>query len=454
MISRLLFAAEQSVKYVREHPQILFVLILIVLLPLLFLKNGDRFLDVGKSNQDKLLHERIGLMQDLFVSILVASNYSPEVMQTEIERISLLNTDIVDFKIVQMQGADFVPIAALDTTIIDIPETTVNLYQGAATAYNETLVYAALFNEGRIWSAYRAIQSDVGDFYFIYTQLSLEAVDAVLQSRKRDAYFSLIPIFLFMMALAYWHIKLTDYKYLYIKVQKANEMKDLFTNMIAHELRAPLTAIKGYASMVDESSENEEHKKYAGRIKESSERLLAIVNDLLDVARIQSGKLSVETETFNVSEILMAVIDELHISAQEKNITLSSIGTDSSHLAIGDRKRLHQALTNLLSNSIKYTPKGDIELSIEEKKTIVEIRVKDTGTGISSEDQRKLFAPFFRVQNDDVSQITGTGLGMWITKQLVELMGAKIGVESIKGVGTHIVVTLNKELPKISKKRL
>jgi signal transduction histidine kinase len=97
-----------------------------------------------------------------------------------------------------------------------------------------------------------------------------------------------------------------------------------------------------------------------------------------------------------------------------------------------------------VSNAIKYTQNGAIELSIEEKSAYIEVRVKDTGMGISAEDQKKLFAPFFRVANEDVSKITGTGLGMWITKQLIELMGATIGVESIKGVGTHIVISIPK----------
>ena len=251
---------------------------------------------------------------------------------------------------------------------------------------------------------------------------------------------------MFILALAYWHIRLTDYRYLYIKVRKANEMKDLLTNMIAHELRAPLTAIRGYASMIGEATQDPDQQIYAVRVKDSAERLLVIVNDLLEVARIQSGKLSVEKEVFDVSEVIIAVTDELHVSALEKNIKLSHTGAIETHLIEGDRKRLHQAMTNLVSNAIKYTKDGAIELVIEEKVATVEVRVKDTGMGISAEDQKKLFAPFFRVENEDVSKITGSGLGMWITKQLLELMGAKIGVESIKGVGTHVVVKLNKQV--------
>ncbi len=424
----------------------LFVLVIIFIIPLFFLYSGQQFLEVGRQNQDRLQKDRIGLLQDSFASILYATNFDISLVQPEIERIASDNPDIVDFKIVKLQGKDFIPVASLDTTQIGVPEEYTDLYQNAVVRLDESLIFEVHTIEGRMWLTYRALQRDIGDYYFIYNQVSLTAVDNAFKTAERKAFYYLAGIYIFILALAYWHIRLTDYRYLYTQVKKANEMKDLFTNMIAHELRAPLTAIRGYASMIDESSQSEEEKKYAVRIKDSAERLLAIVNDLLDVARIQSGKLSVEKEVFDVSEVVMAVTDELHISAKEKNISLTHTGAIETHLIVGDRKRLHQAMTNLVSNAIKYTKDGSIELSIEEKVTTVEIRVKDTGMGISADDQKKLFAPFFRVKSDDVSKITGTGLGMWITKQLIELMGAKIGVESIKGVGTHVVVKLNKQI--------
>jgi signal transduction histidine kinase len=109
-----------------------------------------------------------------------------------------------------------------------------------------------------------------------------------------------------------------------------------------------------------------------------------------------------------------------------------------------DGERLKQAITNILSNAIKYTPRGSITISLEQRSDRVELRVQDTGTGIGADEQKQLFAPFFRTKSADQSKTTGTGLGMWITKQLIEAMGGSIGVESIRGIGTHIVVTLQK----------
>jgi signal transduction histidine kinase len=441
----MLFALQKAVLYVKNHPQILFVLILLIAFPLLFLYTGQQFLDVGRANQERLQKDRVGLMHDVFSSLLSATDLNTEIIQTEFDKVVSLNPDILDYKVSTAQGSDIVPVAALRNEDIGISiEDDAELYRNATVRLDESIIFETYTGDGRTWRTYRAVEGKDASLYFIYTELSMKMVDDLFASRERSAYFSLIFVYFFIIALALWHIKLTDYRYLYIHAKKANETKDLFTNMIAHELRAPLTAIKGYASLLDEQLQDAEQKKYASRVKESSERLITIVNDLLDVARIQSGKLSITAQEIDLSEVVTSVIDELRISAKEKNILLTYTKTQDHFNVTADKKRLHQALTNLVSNAIKYTQNGAIELSIEEKSAYIEVRVKDTGMGISAEDQKKLFAPFFRVANEDVSKITGTGLGMWITKQLIELMGATIGVESIKGVGTHIVISIPK----------
>lgn len=447
MISHLLFALQKAVHYVKKQPQILFALMLLIGIPLLFLYTGQQFLDVGKANQDRLQKDRIGLMHDTLTSLLSATDFNVLVAQKEFDHIIELNPDIVDYKILEKKGAEIIPLAALHTEFVGVPEPEVDLYRSAALRVDESIIFEYVNTEhSRIWSTYRAIENVDGHMYFIYMQVSMKTIDSLFKTREQSAYFSLVFIYCFLIALAYWHIRLTNYKYLYVKSQKDAEMKDLFTNMIAHELRAPLTAIRGYATMIEEKTKDAEELKYAHRVNESAERLINIVNDLLDVARIQSGKLTVTIEEFDASSVVKAVIDELQISAVKKNIELKQEGTALVHLVSGDKKRLHQALINLLSNALKYTPEGIITIAVEEKHAFVEVRVKDTGMGISSANQKKLFAPFFRVASDDVSKITGTGLGMWITKQLIELMGAKIAVESIKGVGTHVVVTLMKNI--------
>ena len=445
MISKALYSLESAWGYVRNYPQIQFALLLVIVLPLAFLYSGNQFLEAGKANQNKLQRDRIGLLHDSFISLLRATDFDTVLVQNEIESIAVVNPDITKFRVVQQSGSDFTIVSALDSSLLNTTETEISIYQTAAVRFDESLIFPFEFRGERLWQAVRATQASDGSFYYVLTENSFATTDAYFASNERQAYYVLGFLYLFVLAIAYWHIRSTDYKLRYKEAQNAIKTKDLFTNMIAHELRAPLTAMQGYASMVIEADETTDtNRQYAERINSSSARLLTVVNDLLDVARIQSGKMSVEKSEADIATTVRAVVDELQASAVKKSITVTHNNADTPILVLIDQKRMHQALTNLVSNAIKYTKQGAIEIELIETAIKVELRVKDTGMGISAEDQKQLFAPFFRVQSDDVSQITGTGLGMWITRQLIELMGATIGVESIKGVGTHIVVTIPK----------
>lgn len=441
MISFLIEKVKLGAGYVRRNPNVALVLLLLLVLPLLFLFTNQQFLKAGQSNQDRLQKDRVGLMQDVLVSLVRATEYDPAVIQTEIHAIALQNPDIVEFRVAKRDGKRVIPIAALNEDLVGEPEESLQLYKDASVRLDESVIFEFQTVSGRQWYVYRAFENEEGELYYIFIHLSLHAVDDLFAATTRDAMFSLVLVYLFIAGLAYWHIRMTDYRQLYKEVREANEVRDMFTNMVTHELRAPLTAIRGYASMIEEKTEGQE-KEHTKRVRESSERLLTIVNDLLEVARIQSGKLAINKDLVDVSEVAEKVLEELTVSAKNKSIVLEAEGTDVRNPITTDEKRLHQVLTNLVSNAIKYTKEGSITVSVEEKHDVVEMRVKDTGMGISSKDQKKLFAPFFRVEREDVSAITGTGLGMWITKQLVELLGGTIGVESIKGVGTHVVVTL------------
>ena len=444
MISGLLHILQSALKYIQKHTELQFAFVLIVILPITFLYTSNQFLEAGRANQEKLQRDRIGILHDAFVSVLSANNFNSETVQYEISKIAELNQDLTKFRVVKQEGQKFVVIAALDTSLIGTNEENISVYQAAAVRFDESLIFPFYSNDVRFWQSVRSIYTDAGT-YFILTENSFAAVDSYLESRENSAYMTLLFVYFILLALTYWLIKLTNYQALYDEAQNAIKTKDLFTNMIAHELRAPLTAIRGYASMIeDDKVVSDQIKTHADRIQTSSERLLAIVNDLLDVARIQSGKLSVELEEVNVTQVVLAVTQELAPSALEKNIALTTAGVGADHIAFSDTQRFHQALTNLVSNAIKYTKEGEIEISLEEKSRHIEVRVKDTGMGISAQDQKQLFAPFFRVSSGDVAAITGTGLGMWITRQLIELMGGTIGVESIKNVGTHVVVSLPK----------
>lgn len=446
MISSALKKILAGFQYLKNHPQLFFVFALLIIIPVIFLYSGQQFLDAGRANQDRLQKDKIGMLHDVFASLIIATNYDVSIMQSEIDRLSRLNYDLVDFRVSTIRDDQVTPIAALNRDKLGKFEPNPDLFYAATVDSDQSLIFEAITDTGRVWLAYRSIRHPDGSFYVIHTESSLRAIDTLFTQRERSAMFSLIYIFIFVLGLAYWQVRMTDYRYQYLAVKKQNESKDTFINMMAHELRAPLTAIKGYADLLLEHPVDDAQKQYATRISFSTLRLIELVNDLLDVARIQSGKVAMTLTYVDVSAILTAVVQEQAVTAAQKNITITTKGIETPHQAMADRARLHQAMANIISNAIKYTEKGQIAIEVTQKARALEIRVKDTGMGISAEDQHKMFTPFFRVKRNDVEAVTGTGLGMWITKQLITLMYGTIGIESIRGVGTHIVVELRTQI--------
>lgn len=446
MLSRLTHSFRTLPQYIKEHPDFSFTLLLVLVVPIAFLYTGQQFLSVAADNQERLEKDKIGVLQDVFMQLVIANKDNPEYLQTQIDQLSELNPDITKFRVAKEVNNRIYIIAAAHQELRYTYEENIDLYNFSTLEQDDSLIFEYFSGDTRLWQAFRSVLTDTGENYFIFTETSFARTDQLFQQRIDNAYYWLSGVLLVLMYLAYRHLRLIDYGYLYREAQAAITTRDLFTNMVTHELRAPLTAMRGYASMIHENSDVDfAIREQALRIQQSSSRLLAIVNDLLEVARLQSGKMKVDFYETNICDVIKNTLNELESSAREKSVVLSSnIHTDECVL-VTDEKRMAQVITNLVSNAIKYTENGTITVVLKVNAMDVEIRVQDTGMGISAADQKKLFAPFFRVDSSDVSQITGSGLGMWITKQLVSLLQGSIAVESIKNVGTHVVVTLPKK---------
>lgn len=444
MITTVFTSLRTGYDYVHKHPQLLMTVLLIVIIPIAFIFSGQQFLNAGKDNQERLEKERIGMMHDVFAAFVVSTNFNSAKIQPEISNLIALNPDITQFVIAREDKDALTIIAGHDESLIG-QQIGGTEYRMSNIKPGESIIAPYVSGTTRYWRSYRLIKADNSTNYYIFTETSLAHIDALFKTKIVHAYVWLFAVLLVVLFLIVRHVRMIDYSYLYQQTKNTNEMKDMFTNMIAHELRAPLTAMRGYASMIRQKADiSDDARTYATRIEESSERLVTVVSDLLDVARIQSGKMKIEPKRIDVLPVVTSVLEAMRATALEKQIELIQEGETTQLIMEVDSKRLHQALTNLVSNAIKYTPSGSIAIALTDLGKRVEIRVKDTGMGISADNQKSLFAPFFRVKHSEVDAIVGTGLGMLITKQLIELMGGSIGVESIKGVGTHVVITLPK----------
>jgi PAS domain S-box-containing protein len=229
------------------------------------------------------------------------------------------------------------------------------------------------------------------------------------------------------------------------KAETANRAKSVFLANMSHELRTPLNAVLGFSQMMQKDAGlSENQKKNLEIINRSGEHLLRLINDVLEIAKIEAGKLQLEISTFDLHELVREVSDMMRLRAEKKGLLLDlDRSSDFPRYIRGDKARLRQILVNLVSNAVKFTEEGGVTLRVAIKDNAQRhllIEVEDTGPGISKEDRQRLFKPFEQLPSGKTQN--GTGLGLAIVRQFVELMNGDISVESAPGGGSRFRVDL------------
>ncbi len=428
----------------RGSNRLLFVATLLFVFPLLFLYITNTFVEIAEKNIETAEKRRVAVLHDSLAVFLTSYEANPQLMREFLSVQQREMTDVPEIRIAKKTPQGYLVLESYEDEKESSYESVTDMYTLAQPDISGSLIFPFASKTERTWQALRAVTVN-SETYYILSEHSFANFDSVLKARKQQAYLGLSAIFAFLIALAYWFGRQIDWHKQYDALDAKMKERDLFTNMIAHEFRTPLTAIRGYSSFLAESQTiSEKEKTFVDAVQQSTERLLALINDFLEVARIQSGQMNLEMVTVDVQPTIMAVVEALQPIAKGKNLELSFHTLAVPVALTTDTKRLYQILQNLISNSLKYTEAGSVEVTLDITPRAVSIRIKDTGMGISADDQQKLFAPFSRVGGVEKTKITGTGLGMWITKQLVETLRGTITVESIKGVGTHVVVAFRR----------
>ena len=236
-----------------------------------------------------------------------------------------------------------------------------------------------------------------------------------------------------------------------VAAEHANKAKTTFLNNMSHDIRTPMNAIVGFTALAISHIDNrEEVKDYLEKITVSSQHLLSLINDVLDMSRIESGKMTMDETEVHLPDLIhdLRTIIHANVSAKQLNLNIETQNVVNENIIV-DKLRMNQVFLNILSNAIKFTPNGGtISFSISEKNSpipdhaVFEFRIKDTGIGMNREFQKTIFEAFTREKTSTVSGIQGPGLGMAITKSIVDMMGGTISVNSEEGVGTEFIVTI------------
>jgi signal transduction histidine kinase len=447
---------KKGILKVSNNPQLIYTVAIAILIVGSFLYMSGRFISIANDAQERLVNVRSGSLQDVFVSFAKDKIDDPTYLNKKIEDIVSTNETIKTFEVVVKKNiAD--PTTGVATNSFEIiasnnkadiggrDDQAPFLFSLASGDPTHSITLAVVDQNERLFRTTRAITDQMGNTVgAVITVQTLSMADMAVEKSIQNSRILFLFILVLVMFLFLRHSKIIDYVDLYKKLKGIDEMKDNFISMASHELRTPLSIIRGYAEFVQEAPElSQKTKEYVSKIDVSTKELDFLVTDILDVSRIEQGRMSFELEKINPNKVLEEIAASFVLPAKEKNLslTIDTSKVENTILINIDMGRFKQTLINLIGNAVKYTLKGEVNVAEYIEKERLFIKVSDTGLGMSEEEKNKLFEKFYRIRNKETENIRGTGLGLWITKGIIEQMGGTISVESIKGVGSHFIIS-------------
>lgn len=432
-------------KFLSDNRQVIYSIFLMVVIPVIIIVNTLVCTYFFKNTVNQSLQEKGVAIGESINSAIVDKLDSPEQLQLFIDNWNKYSADTQSLDIFYPEGENFKLIASLDKGEVGRVDSAMlyNFSWFEKQPVAQKIYESNSQRNGYYWLILIPLKNAQGEYKALLSMyLSTSVVDKVMANTLSNSYLILIVSVLIIILLLFANSRIFEYAILYNKIKEIDQMKDEFISMASHELRTPITVIRGYIELIKEKENlDQETKENLSIVNISAERLNALIEDLLDVSRIEQGRLKMSNEVMDVWPIVEDTLRELKVQSDAKGLVLSSVlDPNTSAVINADKDRLKQVLINIIGNSIKYTPAGGVEVKAINRDKKLIIFIKDTGIGMSAKERERLFEKFYRVKNKKTSEISGTGLGLWITKQIVELMNGSISVDSMEGVGTQITL--------------
>lgn len=437
-------SSSSSKHFIRSNRQLIYGIFLIVIIPVLVVANSLFFIRQFNEIFSREQHRQAVLIGQVTEAFIAEELDSPQKLQALLENTLKGTEELTDLYISKPEGDDFIVWASVDQDRIGLIEDRTSAF--FAIKNRRSVAQRVAAGDKQYWEVQYPILDEEEDVVALLTiELSTEAIDSEASNLIFRSFIILSAIITVIILLLASNNRLFQYAILYKRLQEIDKAKDDFISIASHELRTPITAMRNYFSMLLEGSYgklSDEIKDSVTLMNKNTERLNDLVEDLLNVSRLQQGRISVEPKNIDMIPIINDAVTSLKATATEKKLELIFKKEKEQIIAYADPERIRQVIINIIGNALKYTEKGSVTVSLSEDVKNISIKVKDTGIGISAEAQQQLFEKFYRVVNKKTQNIIGTGLGLWLTREILELMGGKIYIDSIENVGTQVTVTV------------
>jgi signal transduction histidine kinase len=432
--------------FIKTYPGIFYSLFLIIFFPLFLYFVVFYFTSKFQENVDLILQTETFFLSHSF-GLMIKDYFSePEILQNKIselikehpkiKQIRVLKKEDDNFKIISSNKKNEVGAILQDPSIL--------------LSWNQEQPIVTLFSDAitkeRFWKASTIVFDGSGKkMGLVSLALSLKETDEMISDLIFKSFIViLVGIFLFLLLIVE-HTTLFGYVELSRKLKEIDKAKDEFIRLATHELQGPIVNIKNYIWALKEELKDKisvQYLEYLERAENSAKNLILLVEDLLEVSRIEQGRVDFTPKVFSPQKEIEQVISDFWGKAKEKKLYLVFEKSNVPVLLNINPLRFREIVSNLISNAIKYTFEGGVKVmeKIDFEKKRYYIFVKDTGVGISAEAQQKIFQKFFRERKKETADIEGTGLGLYISKELAKRMGGDILVESIEGQGSIFIV--------------
>ncbi len=443
--------------FVRENPAILFSLALIVLIPLalyFYVFLTVQSFESAAMNEieahDFTVSDALLAMVERDFPAKDAAN--PEALQRSIDRIVANDTRLKNIRVIVKDGRDYKAIAAQNPDQVGMSiDVTPSLNGESLIAYSWVNASEDVSSEIEIAGEKlrRVVKVFVGKNGEVYAlaaaDFSINRTLDMIAAAVYQSYLIMGVIMILSLFLIVQHTRLFSYVGLSKDLQQKNTAKDNFIRMATHELRAPVTVLTGYTDLLKEDlagTVDADQQKYIDRMVLSVKNLSDLMADILEVSHLEQGRTDFEPEIIAPDIVVKEIVDGLAAKAEQKGLKLSFDAKGFSHKIRVNPVCFKRIVTNLVENSIKYTPAGKVAVTVaaQTAKKRCAITIQDTGFGISAEGQAHLFEQFYRVKTQENAEIPGTGLGLWMSREMARKMGGDIMLESIERMGSKFFI--------------